>query len=95
MNMSMWGAKRINLRHPGSINLEGIGAAQWIMGIPLIATPYLFYVPISLMGYPILGLVAVGMTGVIGIVFRQKLINLTAQRLFNMRHLMASNFRKD
>jgi hypothetical protein len=94
MNMSMWGAKRMDLKHPGSINLEGMGAAQWIMGIPLIASPYLFYLPFSLMGHPVLGLVSVGLSGLIGIVFRRKIIDFTSQRLYNMRHTMSSNFRK-
>lgn len=95
MNMSMWGAKRIDLKHPGSLNLEGMGAAQWIMAIPLFAGPYLFFLPFKLAGYPIPGLVTVGMAGLIGIVFRKKLIAITSQRLFIIRHVMASNFRKD
>lgn len=95
MNMSMWGAKKIDLQHPGSLNFEGIGAAQWLMGIPLIASPYLFYLPFSLMGYPVLGLISVGMAGVIGIVFQKINIDFTTLRLSNRRHLMASNFRKD
>lgn len=95
MNMSMWGAKRIDLKHPGSLNFEGIGAAQWIMGIPLLATPYIFYIPLSLMGYSILGLVSVGVVGLIGILFRHKLIDITSQRLSNRRYVLASNFRKD
>jgi hypothetical protein len=95
MNLSMWGAKKIDLRHPGSLNLEGIGAAQWTMAIPLIATPYLFYLPFSLMGYPILGFAAVGAAGLIGIVFRKPLIAITSKRLFDRRYIMSSNFRKD
>lgn len=95
MNMSMWGVKKIDLKHPGSLNFEGIGAAQWLMGIPLIASPYIFYIPFSLMGYPILGLVSVGMAGLTGIVLQKANINSTTQRLSNKRHIMASNFRRD
>lgn len=95
MNMSMWGAKKIDLKHQGSLNFEGIGAAQWLMGIPLIASPYIFYIPFSLMGYPILGLVSVGMAGLTGIILQKANISFTIQRLSNKRHLMASNFRRD
>lgn len=95
MNLSMWGAKRIDLKHPGSLNLEGMGAAQWIMGIPLMVGPYLLFLLFKLIGYPILGLVSVGIAGFIGLIFRKKLIAITSQRLFNTRHVMASNFRKD
>jgi hypothetical protein len=95
MNMSMWGVKKIDLKHSGSLNYEGIGAAQWLMGIPLIASPYLFYLPFSLMGYSLLGLISVGIAGLIGIVFKKLNIDITTQRLYNKRHLMASNFRKE
>jgi hypothetical protein len=94
-NMSMWGAKRINLRHPGSINLEGIGAAQWLIIFPLVIPPYLLYLPFSTMGYPMYGLAATGIGGLTGIVFRKGLIEYTTKRLTAMRHVMASNFRKD
>lgn len=95
MNTSMWGAKRINLRHPGSINMEGMGAAQWVLGFPLMAIPFLFYIPLSLTDYPLFGLVLVGMVGMLGFVFRQRLIDFTSRRFSRMRHSMASNFRKD
>lgn len=95
MNMSMWGAKKINLKHPGSINMEGMGAAQWLMGIPLIATPYIVYIPLSLLGYSIAGLVSVGLLGVIGILLKNANIDFTTQRLGNNRHILASNFRKE
>lgn len=95
MNLSMWGAKRLNLNHPGAVNIEGVGAAQWIMSIPLIASPFIFYVPFNMSGYPILGICAVGTAGLLGIFFRKKMIDLTSTRLFNLRHKMASNFRND
>lgn len=95
MNMAMWGAKRIDLKHSGTLNYEGMGAAQWVMGIPIFASPYIFYLPFSLMGHPILGLVSVGIAGLIGIVFHRKLIDITSQRLFDMRYNMSSDFRKD
>jgi len=95
MNMSMWGVKKVDLKHPGALNLQGIGAAQWLMGFPLIAGVYVIYIPFSLMGYPISGLVAVGLTGLVGMVLRDVTIDFTARRLFDKRHLMASNFRKD
>jgi hypothetical protein len=95
MNMSMWSVKKIDLKHPGAINLEGIGAAQWTMAIPLILSPYIFFLPFSLLGYPILGLTAVGIAGLIAIVFQKTLVSITTTRLFNMRYIMSSNFRKD
>ena len=93
--MSMWSAKKIDLKHSGSLNLEGIGAAQWLMGIPLFAGPYLFYLPFALMGFPIHGLLSVGIVGLIGIVLQKANVDFTTKRLCNKRHLMAANFRRD
>lgn len=36
LNMAMWGPKKLNLAKGSSMNYEGIGAAQWVMGIPII-----------------------------------------------------------
>lgn len=95
MNISMWGAKRIDLKHSGSLNYEGMGAAQWILGIPLFVSPYIFYLPFWLAGYPQLGLLSVSIAGVIGIMFHKKLIDFTARRLLNMRYVRAADFRKE
>lgn len=95
MNMSMWGAKKINLRHPGSVNMEGMGAAQWVMGLPLLATPYIFYIPFSLMGFPLAGLACIGVVGIIGILLHKVTIQYTTLRLSKKRYMMASNFRKE
>ncbi|HZX73919.1 MAG TPA: DUF5687 family protein [Cyclobacteriaceae bacterium] len=95
MNMAMWEPKRIDLSRGGTFNYEGVGAAQWLMGIPVLAGPYAFYLPFSYMGHPYLGLVAVGTAGFIGIVFRKQLIEFTARRLSAKRYAMASNFRKE
>jgi len=94
MILSMWEAKAIDLRRSGSLNMEGIGPAQWVMGIPLFVTPYLFYGPLSLLGYPIAGLVAVGIAGLVGLLFRQKVIDTATGRLAATRYTMASSFRK-
>lgn len=95
MNMAMWRAQKIDLTHRGSLNYEGSGAAQWLMGIPLFAIPALLFFPLSLLGYTLTGLVVVGGVGVAGIVFRNVLIDLTTRRLLNMRYTLAVNFKKD
>jgi hypothetical protein len=95
MNMSMWGAKKINLSHTGTLNMEGLGAAQWLMGLPLMASPYLFYLPFTLAGYPAAGIACVGLAGVVGLLLHKETIQFTTRRLLNKRYLLASNFRQD
>lgn len=94
MNMAMWKPNSIDLTKGGTLNYEWMGTAQWLMGLPILLGPYVFYIPFKLMGHAMLGLVAVGIAGLIGIIFHRKLIDLTARRLFNMRYSIASNFRE-
>lgn len=95
MNMAMWEPKKIDLTKGGTFNYQGVGAAQWVMGIPILLGPYVFYLPFSLAGYPNLGLLAVAIVGLIGLSFRTYLLKLTTRRLEARRYTMAAGFRKD
>jgi len=95
MNMAMWEPKKIDLSRSGMFNHQGVGAAQWLMSIPILISPFVFYLPLSLLGYPEGGILAVGTAGLIGIIFRKKLIEFTVRRLSEKRLLIAANFRKD
>jgi len=95
MNISMWEPKKIDLKKGATFNYEGVGAAQWLMSIPLLLGPYLFYLPFSLMGYPTAGILAVGGVGLLGILFRSYLLEVTVRRLEQRRYTIAAGFRKD
>src|SRR5699024_10478890 len=45
---SMWKPKPINLDKGNMFNFEGVGAAQFLMGIPFIIAPYIIYLPFAL-----------------------------------------------
>jgi len=95
LNMAMWEPKRIDLKKGATFNYEGVGAAQWIMGIPLLFGPYLFYLPFSFSGHQDLGILAVAAAGLVGIALRHYLLKLTTRRLQERRYTIASGFRKD
>lgn len=95
LNIAMWAPKKVDLKKGATFNYEGIGAAQWIMGVPILISPYVIYVPFSLAGYPDLGVVAIGVTGLLGIILRNKLLELTKQRFMSLRYSIAGAFRKD
>ena len=52
------------------MNYQGVGVAQWVMGIPLLLSPYVVYIPFASFGRSDLGIIAIGPTGVLGIVLR-------------------------
>jgi Family of unknown function (DUF5687) len=95
LNMAMWGPKKLTLTKGGSLNYEGLGAAQWVMGIPIMASPYVLYLPFSLFGYPNIGLVAVGAVGLLGIILRRYFLTLTTNRLKKLKYSIAEGFRTE
>jgi hypothetical protein len=95
LNMAMWGPKKLNLTKGGSMNYEGVGAAQWVMGIPILISPYVIYTPFAIAGRPDLGVMALGLIGLIGIVLRSYLLKLTTRRLERLKYSIAEGFRKD
>ena len=95
MNLAMWSPKKVDLTKGGAFNIQGVGAAQWVMGLPIFLGPYVFYLPFSFAGYPLIGVLAVGFVGLLGILFRPYLMDLTARRLQARKHAIAEGFRKE
>lgn len=94
LNMAMWGPKRLNLTKGGSMNYEGIGAAQWVMGIPILISPYVIYTPFAIAGKANWGIIAIGLIGLIGIVLRPYLLAFTTKRLERLKYSIAEGFRQ-
>jgi hypothetical protein len=95
LNLAMWDPKKVDLKKGTTFNYEGVGIAQWIMSIPVLLGPYVFFLPFSLMGQSELGIIAVGLAGVVGIIFKGKLIDMTTRRLTERKYKIAAGFRKD
>jgi hypothetical protein len=95
MNIAMWEPKKIDLKKGTTLNYEGMGAAQWLMSLPVLIGPYLFYIPFSIAGYPTIGLVTIAFVGILAIVLRPYLLDLTAKRLLERKHTIAAGFRKE
>jgi len=93
MYISMYSPKKIDLNKGAAFNYQGVGAAQFLIAFPVIISPYLIYLPLYLMGYEILGILAVGLVGIIGFLLRDKILNKLTQRLTVKRHQIAAGFR--
>ena len=68
------------------MNYQGTGAAQWLMGIPLLAGPYLFYVPFNMLFGHFAGLGAVAFAGIIGFTLRDYFFNLIIKKLKKIKY---------
>jgi len=81
MRISLWGPKPIELDKSSMMNYQGVGAAQFVVGIPLILGPMIVYAPFSYIWNGQIGVLAIAVTGLIGIVLRKPFFNAIANKL--------------
>jgi len=93
MRIAMNSPKKIDLNKGATFNYEGVGAAQFIIAIPVLFLPYIFYAPFYLLGYDIIGLCLVAGLGLIGFILRDKVIDKLTESFINKRHKIAAGFR--
>lgn len=93
MRLSMFNPKKIDLNRGAAFNYEGMGAAQWLMSLPVLGLPYLFYLPFTLAGYENYGIMAVGIVGVIGFAFHKYILGQLTEAFIKRRHKIAAGFR--
>jgi hypothetical protein len=95
VNLALWKPKPMNLNKGSFFNYEGIGLAQYLMVIPLVVVPYAIYFPFVYYFDHLIGLVALGVIGVAGIIFNEKLTQLAIDRLKRDKYFVSSSFRQE
>jgi hypothetical protein len=81
MRMSLWGPKPIELDKSSMMNYQGVGAAQFVVGIPLIVGPVAVYAIFSSIWNGQIGILAIALAGLIGLIFRKAFFNSIAKKL--------------
>ncbi|MGJ3235399.1 DUF5687 family protein [Marivirga sp.] len=81
MRMSLWGPKPIELDKSSMMNYQGVGAAQFVVGIPLIVGPVAVYAIFSSIWNGQIGVLAIALAGLIGLIFRKAFFNSIAKKL--------------
>jgi hypothetical protein len=85
--------KYIDLSKSASFNWEGIGATQWLLGIPLTLCPYVIYLPCLWLGYPMVGIVLIALTGISFIITREYWITILVSNFNKNKYKIAEGFR--
>ncbi|MDG2195141.1 MAG: DUF5687 family protein [Polaribacter sp.] len=84
--------KRINLEERAAFNLQGTGAVQWLIGIPLMALPMgIFGLFNWLVNFETAIAVLIGL-GTIGIVFHQKIMTVIIRKYAASKYKMIHAF---
>ncbi|MFW5700156.1 MAG: DUF5687 family protein [Cyclobacteriaceae bacterium] len=91
VRMSLWSPKPINLNQSSMFNFSGAGIAQWVMGIPVVVGPYLFYTPIALIFNHNAGLLAVAVAGIIGFSLRDMFLTYMVGELQKYKYALIKN----
>ncbi len=86
--------KKLDLSKGSSFNWQGIGAIQWILGIPLLVLPYLIYLPFGRNNEPYWGLIAIGIFGLITLVMRELWVKWLTQLFVKQRYKISEGFRE-
>jgi len=81
MRMSLWSPKPIELDKSAMMNYQGVGASQFLVGIPLIVGPIVVYFAFSSIWTEQIGILAIALTGLTGIIFRKAFFNAIAKKL--------------
>ncbi len=86
--------KAIDLDKSPFMNYQGTGASQWLVGLPLLLMPILFFWIINkLINYEI----AVGFLaflGILGLILRPNLLSFLAQRYRSRKYVMIQGFKQ-
>ncbi len=86
--------KRIDLSAGSAFNYQGIGAAQWLVGIPLLLAPTLIWFGVSfLKDQNTANLVLIAL-GLIGLLLRKVIIKGIAEMYVEKRYVMLEGFKQ-
>ena len=93
--LALWKPKPMDLNKGAMFNYEGVGAAQFLMIIPMMVAPYVVYLPFALLINEYAGLAALGTMGIIGILAFNKLSQININRVLSNRYEISSSFRQE
>lgn len=93
MWIAMYKPKKIDLNRGAAFNYEGVGAAQFLIVLPIMVLPYVFYAPFAFTGNHDIGIAVTGLVGLIGFMFRDKILEKLTLHFSKKRHEIAAGFR--
>lgn len=86
--------KALDLSKGSAMNWQGITASTMLQTIPLMLSPYLIYLPISLISNPYWGIAGVAITGLAGLLTRNFWINFLTKEFQERKYKIAEGFRQ-
>jgi hypothetical protein len=85
--------KRLDLSKGAAFNWEGVSGNQWILSLPLLITPFIFYGPFALFHHGDIGLALLAIIGLVFIFTRGFWIKTLEADFYTKRYKIAEGFR--
>lgn len=86
--------KRLDITASASFNWQGVGATQWLLGLPLLLVPLIIYVPFGILNLPYWGLATIAFLGLVGILTRNFWVDVIVRKFEKQRYKIAEGFRE-
>ena len=93
MLSASYNSKRVDSNKGTAMNYEGISMALFLIIIPIMAIPVLFYYGANAFDQPLLGVFLIALIGLAGFVFHDKLINISVALFKKNRYKIGAAFR--
>jgi hypothetical protein len=93
VTMATYNKKRIDLGRGSTFNWQGVGATQWLVGLPTIFLPAMLYLPFSLFEAYHPGLITLASIGVISLVFYKGWIQVIVKNLKDRKYQTLEGYR--
>jgi len=91
--IGLYSKKRLDLNQSSVMNYQGMGASQWVAGLPMLFGPialfYLFKLAFGVMG----GYIGLGILGLMGILFHSVIIDYFSKRYLKQKHKLIKNYK--
>lgn len=86
--------KRLDLTKGATFNYQGVGATQWIMGLPLFLIPLLIYLVFSKFNHPFWGIITICIFGIVTLAMQDLWVKWLTKLFIKQRYKIAEGFRE-
>lgn len=91
--IALWSPKPMDINKGGVFNYEGVGCAQFVMIIPVVALPMVIYAFARWLTGPYMGLLILGLIGFTGLMLFPKMAGWSIQKCLRNKYDIAASFR--
>jgi len=91
--IGLYSKKRLDLSQASAMNYQGVGASQWLAGLPMMLVPMGLFFLSKLAFGTIGGYAVLGTLGFIGILFHSLIIDFFSKQYRKQKHQLIRNYK--